>query len=721
MSGSITLDNSAPPLWQPAVPIQVCKFDPSQTVVGRYSLVPNVVCEQIERSIGPNASTAHFRYILDTSGLYPDWPTQFDKIWPQVVQSGQYTCGTDERIAVIGYDPDGNATLLFDGFAQIPQVNLDPNTQRVTFTATGVECRCWDTPIGGRVQRGADGPYEVDPLIRGLVIQTDLPVRFNPSDGRGGVLPNCTPDDFDVNQDDPATAYPVFLEEHLERSPDPRTLWTVSKAVRYILATQNDGEYVTNHPDFARLSRELVVKIPVAADGTMDPTDPATYKTKDMPLRDFDCSNQSWPDALEKLLGMIGFGFYFSFPSDDGSHDPATVTLMIFRKDQSEVEPVSLMLDEFRSDIDPSLNDVSSLALARDLTQVVNAWLVETPPRRWEVSIVLACGFQPTAGDETASNRKQFLWSETRDASATIARKYRWYVADEAADGHWDGATWTIDEAFDFSSLWPSNNANHTYCQRLRPGSTHLLTLDQSIAPRRAMLHYSQDYAGEFPSLWDKTGTWKPIAKGWHLLEHRLGIEVTTEDVEMWHTGHGKKLIKGITWQANPPAGKQFWLMLTTVIDGDTMLPSFVPRRIASPTKFTRRRTIDARDHYRLDTVFAPSWFLQQPRDDKNNVVLRDDTKKALDLGRQYRTAHEMPPLSGSVTIPYLTMHYALADLVDSIAGRDVSLHVNAASDKGEGRRYPFVTKIAWSFSGDRQTTTLQLTDLRAEPQMRYQ
>ena len=84
------------------------------------------------------------------------------------------------------------------------------------------------------------------------------------------------------------------------------------------------------------------------------------------------------------------------------------------------------------------------------------------------------------------------------------------------------------------------------------------------------------------------------------------------------------------------------------------MLASVVPARVASPTQFTRRRRIDARDHYQLQTVYYPSWLNQDSDSycDKKPIVVRDDTAKALDLGRQYRTAHEMPPLAGSVTIP---------------------------------------------------------------------
>jgi len=696
----------------PAALVVVCKFDPSQDDDDqRYKLVPNVVCERIEHQVGPHAGTAHFRYLIDHTGLHPDWPTQFEEIWPQTAQTSQYVIGTDERIAVCTWTAEGRRILLFDGFAQIPQVNLSESSERITFVATSVACRAWDVPIAGRLQRDATTPN-----TEAANVQTDLPVRFNPSDGHGGVLPNCTPDSHDVDQSDDSISYPCFLEPKLERSTDPRTYWTLAKAVRYILSTANaDEDYILN-PIMSDLTDFLKVKVPKSDDGAIDPKDSNTYTLDDVPLRDFDASNQCWPDVLDKLLRAAGFGFFFSLPMDVGGDNPTT-EIVIFRQDESTFASQTLLLDVSGSTIDPARSDVASLALARDLNGVVNAWSVETPPRRVEASFVLAPGFTPAAADATASNRKQFLRSRLADATSTIRRKYRWYVADECSDGHYDldTSTFVTDSPIDLTPIFPDeDDGTATYVSRFRPGSTKLLTLDESEHPKKATLHYSQDYAGDVPSVWDGTGTWTEIHGGWRLLEDRLGIEVTAEDPEAWAVGKGQDAIKGITWQADPPSGKQFFLLLTTVIDDDIQLAAAVPARPASPTRYERRRRIDAHDHYRKDTVLAGSWFNQDA--DAEDIEIRDDTEKAKALARQYRTAHEMPRLSGSVVIPYITDQYDLADLVSSIAGRDVSLHTNAGGDKGEGKRYPYVTKIAWDFSGDRQQTTLQLTDLRAEP-----
>ena len=173
---------------------------------------------------------------------------------------------TDDELVVLALMPDDTTRVLFHGYARIPQTDLSPDRQAVTFVAVGVAIKCWNTPIGGRWERNGDKPNSTDQDDRVL---TDLPTRFNPAGTGtrviGGYLPNCTPDNHDVTIQVGQTneKFPIFLDPNIDRDPDPRTLWNLSKAVRYILAVYNGlpgplGESSPiDNPDFGELDALL--------------------------------------------------------------------------------------------------------------------------------------------------------------------------------------------------------------------------------------------------------------------------------------------------------------------------------------------------------------------------------------------------------------------------------------------------------------------------------
>jgi hypothetical protein len=704
-SPSFDLDPPASTLGEDASPLVVCRYhDGPDRDDNRFEILANVACDHIQYTEGPHPPVAQFHYLLDVIAEANGFPTQFEHLWCPGATAPAAVVRPDERIVVLSWTPHGERRVLFDGFAQVPQVDLGPDDQVVSFTAVGIAARCFDQPVIGRLMRPADDYDAAEP------VSVDLPCRFNP-DGR----PNCTPAGHDVNQSDPAKRYPVFTDEQLTRSPDPRTAWTLSGAIRYLLAL-NTEQYVRN-PDFGDLDALLKVRSPKPGAGMIDPADPSTYDAADITVRDYDASNKPWPDAVAELAGYAGFGFAFVTRTDDAGH-PVTFA-DLYRVDNGESTAAKVLwLDKAGSMIDPARNTVSQLHLARDLNAVVNSFSLETALRRVECSIVLAPGFIPAAGDETAANRQAFKAANLRLASAEVRDKYRLYVADEAGEGHWDGS-W-VTTALDLSAVFkPKDDGTPSYVKRVRPGSHTLLSADSKGTPYRACLHFSRDYAGPTPAVWDGSGHWQPIDGGWRLLTDRLGILVTCEDPEAWPIGEytgpdpqeHSKILRGITSQANPSgANTRFVLCLTTVIDDDLAVPAYAPARVASPTKFPRIRRVDARDHFQLHTVAAHSFFNQTNED----IVVRDDTDKALAHARQLRATHEMPPLAGSVTLPFLTNAYEVGDRISVIRGREASLRGNAANDQGEGPAYPRVVAVAWHFAGEQQSTVLQLSDLRA-------
>ena len=684
MPGSIDYTPGPTQLALNATVVGVFLYDVSQDNGSRYTLLPNIRCEQIQYKEGSEPPSARFSYILDVLAGANGWPNQFDQIWSLAVAPSPYLVGCDDHLVVLALLPDGTTRVLFHGFARIPQTDLTAVSQAVTFVAVGVAIRCWDTPIAGRPQRNADDPQN------GAVVMTDLPFRFNPADNGpraiGGFLPNCTPDGYDVNENGDSP-YAVFLDPNIDRDPDPRSFWNLSSAVRTILAiynTQSDDSLVDN-PDFGVLDALLQNRRPLEGSQFYDPSNAATYQTDPNVIRDYDATNQAWPVVVAELLDFHGFGM--RWVCEDDQYGQPYDYLEIYRKDAAgPTSPKPVFLPATGSDLASSAVNLSAFHAAFDFQSVANQIVVETKPKRYEVSVILAPGFQPATTDNTAANRGQFRKSfiDVADSyfpgsGAAIRAKYRLYLADECGDGHWSfaQAQW-IAAPVDLSAIFPANqDGSATYVRRYRPGENTLLTKDLNNRPKSAQLALSRDYAGaDPPCVWDGTGTWQTINGGWRILDDKLGIEVTVDDPEAWDIGKPPPgtivsnaqeptgVLRGITSIANPVAGTQsmtrFTLRLTTVIEADQDLGIIACRRDASPIDATIQRRVDARDQFRLGVVKANTTFNTTSQD----LTIYDDTDAATTHAAQLRSAHEFPPLTATVTIPMLVNSLQVGDQI---------------------------------------------------------
>jgi len=738
-TGSFDLDGLPAVIAGPGLQTGVFLYDPNGGGDnGPYTLVPNLQWIRIDCKEGPHPPVCECRYIQDDAlWVNLGWPSQFEQLWPIDVPPSPYVVQNDDRVVVLAQNPDGSTSVLFDGFAQIPILRVGPQTQNVSFAVIGVAVRCWDDPITGRVQRCSDAT-SINETDGTADIQTDLPVRFNPTDttiaegNKGGYKPNASPKDMDTT-DSSIGDYPVFVEDWLEVSPDPRQYWDIAKAIKYIFAQYNATEKYVKVPTFTTLDDLLQADYPVDDGEFFDPTDDSSSPIL---IRDYDASNKPWPAAVSELLSYGGFVMRFDTSTDSDGVSPRT-DLKIYRRDAAaSAAPKLLYLPPAGSDIDPSTANVTALHLARDCNSIVNAWQVETSQRRVEASFILAPLFQISAGDGAAAGmaRNKF-WSSTWTSATTAATKraYRWYGVDELGEGYWDlfDGNWVTGDPFDFSPVFADDDdGNKTYTNRYRPGQRHLISLDNDGHPLKAELAISFRPPETLPTVWNAANddsVWQTIPTGWKLLEHRLGIEVTDVNPDEWRIGKagaviaGGGVVHGILWWANPPdninGGKPPSLRLTTVIEDDLRMPISVPKRTASPTQFSRWRVADARDHFQYNSVALGSLYYKQDGGDGTNpYVARDDTAGATTHAKQLRAANEFPPLAGSATLPFITPYYEVGDRIKQVYGRGANLTVNVGLDQGEAPSYPWVVGVSWTNDGDRQQTVLQLSDHRAEP-----
>ena len=502
---SFDLSPTAAGITTNAMPIAVALYQPGSQ--NPYTIIPNIYCLRIDYREGPEPPVARFQYLTDDAlAVAMDWPSEFEELWPIDAQ-GSYVVLNDDRLVVMTQlppsTPDGNpqTVVLFDGFAQIPQVDLSAQSQAITFVAIGTAIRLWDTPITGRVQRDAS---EAADTTGDYDRRVALPCRWNPSDtsigSQGGYIGNCVATaDYTEERDD---LFPVFLDPLvIERGENDTSFWCVSDAIMYLVQEEpspedSGGNPFVLYPTLNSLKDLLSSYSP--PEGEM--LDSGDAQETDIVIRDYDASNKAVPDVMAELLRYCGFVMvFFTDTYTDGT--PETY-LKIVRKDglAATTPKVLYLAANGASSLELAANNVTAIHLARDCNQVVNQWTVETAPQQVEVSVHLAPGFQPSSGD--VSNRKPFLSSNLTGATGSQRRKYRWFIADECADGHWNmlDAAWVTNKALDLSPVFPlDDDGNHTYSVRYRAGSNTLISKDVNGKPLKAVLEirqgngYSQD------------------------------------------------------------------------------------------------------------------------------------------------------------------------------------------------------------------------------------
>jgi hypothetical protein len=154
------------------------------------------------------------------------------------------------------------------------------------------------------------------------------------------------------------------------------------------------------------------------------------------------------------------------------------------------------------------------------------------------------------------------------------------------------------------------------------------------------------------------------------------------------------------------------------VIEADFGIGAEATRRDASPLKQTVQRRIDCTDHYHWDAIDGCSMYSTAPAPaGTQQQIVQDDTDESQSQASQIRSAHEFPPLVASAVIPMLDLSWQVGDRVGSINGRNINLCMNAGTEQQELPSFPFVVSVTYDFMGEKQSTTLQLSDRRMEGQ----
>lgn len=739
--------------------------------------LPNIYCTAITVREGAHPPTASFRYSFDPNFLPEGLPTRFHQVYGTVTP-GEGIVEIDDRLLVVrilgGSDDTGDGSqdqidfmYIFDGYVTNPQVSVDGSQENVTIDAVAAPVREWDFVLPGAVW-STENPKDSDDKS---IFGTEVPARFNPN-GK----PNACADSMVWTgqfyfTDEDKSLFRAFVTPHHDdkyfiwsgtslKNTDIKQ-WTLGSAAKYIVAVGIEwpmgmgGEALVAKPsivvhDIDQWEQLFQAIVPTKDGEPVDLTDPSTFKYQDIVCPDVEVTGEAWPNALEKLIKPFGFLFRFDLrTTDDGKPE---WSLTPYRSDDDRLR-TELMLQPVDDVIlDPARSNVGAIQIQRDAIHVANEFEVDTQLVMYEATFVLAPGFPIDPGDTT--DMEQWRGEHKDPKKRDYYRKFvfgegnsQWWHADQKKmlQTQFDGNI--LDDLFDTILTTEQAKKRPPYAKRNRRPYGHLNTPDPAGRPYIWKLAVSTTsfpgdttvpkYKGQAARLWDGTGKWKPVpTTQCSLLEDEIGVRVTCETPGQWNTGAPKDGDEDIIpttegaynlvdLLANPdPATPRPILALTCVIFGDKDLDAMARIRQASITKFQVRRKIDARDRWKRQLVTWYSMTALQVHDitefgDGGYIDIRDDTKDAKDAAIMMQRVHELGSHSGTVTIKRLSTAYNVGQTVTGIIGREVDFTLNSSAPDGETPLFPKIATITLNLD-NQQTTTLTLTDEKAQPMTRH-
>ena len=716
-----------------------------------FYLLDNLEVVQVEDGLGADPGHAQLRYRFGTDD--PLAPANFAEALSVAVTRPK-TVRPDDRLVIIAGRPDGALVAVADVIALGFDPHVDRTTHEVGLTCPGITFRCDDTPVRGAIWRSAadDGSP--------LDVQTDLDATFN---ARG--KPNRCPGPFDpaTGLSDKSTwgppsavddrKFPTFYDD--DRPPDPARpaettpqSWDQVDLARYLLWGCNAAQTWAKNPPGYALDDVLVSRVPVAG-ASYDPNDPTSYTRERILVADQPATGKGWRHVLEHALADKGYGFRcvvggVAAPGRDGtppaSPPEPTSTFQVFNvldgPPGADLKSVWLT----PGPLDSRRTNVASADLSRDVSEVVNRWIVRGREQEWQADFVLACGF---ACDPADVGRD---FSKNAAGFDAIRNKYRLFVFDEAGEGHYypgSNTKLTTPTSLDavFGAPLESLNADGTttsiprYAKRRRSPVGEMLSVDSTGRALEWTLWISTDYGGPAPAVWDasapKAGTWYR-ASGGSLLKDTIGVRIDCEDPNDWAFskpispaanfafGGGKcRIVDSLARPpATPAAGApegpaRFFLRLSCVVRADERLRGVSPEPRDALITRPVERYIDADDRLFYRTILRNSEHNRTAED----VAVRDDTTAAEAEASALLLATQDGRLGGEIVLPYFTRDIAPGDRIGKIQGIDVGLQTSADPPEGQDPGlsqtpvYPVVLHRKHSSTAAGQSTTLAVSD----------
>lgn len=702
--------------------------------------MPNVRLVSDQQREGPQPTVARYRF--DFSDVNPDhMPRRIEDIFGPS-SWGYYRIVPDDHVVSLLMNPDGSHEILNSGFAIAAQGDIGDDGEQVTFECVAGTIREFDRPLFGAIIRHGDQHGEPGE-DNANDVQTGRRIRFNP-DGR----PNAVPEDGESvyagggDEENPWT-YPVFLDPLMVRDPDVRRHWTLGMAARYIMAAGNRNQtYVLLPEDFMAADDVLVTIKPKTEGGVIDHEDDETYTTEPILVPDLDVTGLAWPDALQRLIEPHGFAMQFVLEGTAGGEGIPRHRLILYRRDANiSVKPFYYQRATPGETLDLARTNATRITFQQDNGQLVNDVVVRTALTRREVSVVLAPLFEIDPADAMPENSKKFKREQGQEFTLEgNSKKYRVFGADETGDGHWD---WIDTDSFvtdvppDLDILYSDDpeylpDQPPSHARQRRPAVQRTLFYEDGGEPVEAELWVARRSTytdSPIPGVYSRESdadenTWQKVGKGgWKLADDNLGIIITAPDPSSWPIGREKDMagkpfpagkLNIVKALADPDdSNPGFIFRLTCVIEGDFGLAlAHAPKRPASPTRFTIRKTEDAEDRFRhLVATVSSHYNTAEP---SKIVVIEEDTEEARSYATTRQRAHELGTFGGSATIPYICMAYNVGEKISGIEGRDIDFNGMAGQEAGEGRVFPTIVGIDRVYE-PKPGTTYHLADLRME------